>query len=86
MPRAFLVEHYWPGVTVDAFTTASGRVAAVAKDLAARGRAVRMLHATLVPQDEAAYCVIEAPGIDDVKAIYLAAGVEFERILPAVEP
>lgn len=86
MPRAFLVEHYWPGVTADAFTTASQRVAAAAMELTAAGRAVRLLHATLVPEDEAAYCVIEAPGIEDVQAAYRAAGVEFERIVPALEP
>lgn len=86
MPHAFLVEHYRPGITVDDFAAASRRVAAAALELAAAGRAVRLLHATLVPEDEAAYCVIEAQGIEDVEATYLAAGVEYERILPAVEP
>jgi hypothetical protein len=83
--RTFLVEHYWPGVTAQQFGDAAERVRASAEQLAASGERIRYLHSTLVPEDEAAYCVFEAASEDLVEQAYARAEVRFERMRAAVE-
>lgn len=85
MPRVFLVEHYWPGVTRSSFADATERVAAAVERLAQSGADIRFLHSTLVPEDESAFCVLSADSEQAVIGAYSAAGIRFERILPAVE-
>jgi len=77
----FLVEHFWPGVTEAQFRAAADRVRASAGELAG----LRFLHSTLVPEDEAAFCVFAADSAQLVAEAYGRAGVQFERILDAVE-
>jgi len=79
--RTFVVEHYWPDVTADAFRASTEQVRAAAGELAG----VRLLHATLVPQDESAFCVFAAVSEQDVQAAYARAGVRFERIVEALD-
>lgn len=81
----YLVEHYWPGVTETAFRRSAQRVAASADRLAQAGEPIRFLHSTLVPEDEAAFCVLAAAAPDLVERAYAAAGVTFERLVEAVE-
>lgn len=81
----FLVEHYWPGVTAEEFGDAAERVRARAAELAAGGERIRYLHSTLVPEDEAAFCVFEAGSESLVVEAYRYARVRFERIVAAVE-
>jgi len=80
-----LVEHYWPGVTAEEFGDAAERVRTSAEQLAARGERIRYLHSTLVPEDEAAFCVFEAASESLVEEAYRRAGVRFERMVAAVE-
>ena len=82
--RTFLVEHYWPGVTADAFGTASARVRTRVEELAREGRRVRYLHSTLVPEDEAGYCVLEAESSALVEEAYASAGVGYERVVESI--
>ena len=81
----FLVEHYWPGVTEHGFAAAARSLRTAADCIAAEGAALRYLHSTLVPADEAAFCVFEASSRALVEQAYARAGVRFERILDAVE-
>jgi len=81
----FLVEHYWPGVTEAAFRRSARRVAASADRLARAGEPIRFLHSTLVPDDEAAFCVLTAASPDLVERAYAAADVTFERLVEAIE-
>jgi hypothetical protein len=83
--RTFLVEHYWPGVTEEAFRSAAERVNACARALTGERSEILFLHSTLVPEDEAAFCVFEATSPDLVVEAYGRAGVTFERILDALE-
>ena len=78
---AYLVEHYWPNVTEEAFRRATESVRRSAAELAG----VTVLHSTLVPSDEAAFCVFAAPSAEHVAEAYRRAGVPFERILDALE-
>ncbi len=81
----YLVEHYWPGGTATDFAAAASSVRASAEELAAEGQRIRYLHSTLVPEDEAAFCVLEAESRAIVERAYDRAGVRFERIVDAVE-
>lgn len=83
--RTFLVEHYWPGVTEADFAAAADRVRASAAVLDAEGQSIRYLHSTLVPEDESAFCVLEAVDAALVEETYERAGVRFERLVEAVE-
>ena len=81
----FLVEHYWPGVTESGFSAAAESLRRASEAIAAAGGMVRYLHSTLVPEDEAAFCVFHASSRSLVEQAYACAGVRFERILDAVE-
>jgi hypothetical protein len=81
----FLVERYWPGVTLEAFTEAAGRLADSVDRLRREGAAIRTVAATLVPGDEAAYWVVEAPSIELVELACARAGVPVERIVGAFD-
>jgi hypothetical protein len=81
----FLVEHYWPGVTAEEFGEAAERVRSSAEALASEGNPIRYLHSTLVPEDEAAFCVFEASSELLVEEAYRRVEVRFERMVAAVE-
>ena len=83
--RTYLVEHYWPGVTEAAFRRSARSVAGSADSLARDGEPIRFLHSTLVPDDEATYCVLTAASAELVERAYAAAGVGFERLVEAIE-
>lgn len=85
-PRlTYLVERYWPGVTVDAFTDAAKRVRASVEQMQNEGERILEVSSTLVPEDEAAYWVLEAPSARLVELAFSRAAVPIERILVAVE-
>jgi hypothetical protein len=81
--ESYLVEHYWPGVTVEQFQAATGRVHASALEMERGGAAIRLAHSTLVPEDHAAYCVFDAASGTLVEEAYARAGVRFERLVTA---
>jgi Nickel responsive protein SCO4226-like len=81
----YLVEHYWPGITADLFRSASDRVRATAEEMARTGAPIRYLHSTMIPVDEAAFCVLDASSADLVEQLYARAGLRFDRIVTALE-
>jgi hypothetical protein len=81
----YLVEHYWPGITADGFRSAAARVRATARAMARRGTPIRYLHSTLVPTDEAGFCVLDAASVELVEQLYARAGVRFDRIVAALK-
>lgn len=83
--RTYLVEHYWPGVTVDDFRAAADRVRTAGEELARAGVPIQFLHSTLVPEDEASFCVFAAESAASVEDVYRRAAVPFERIVDAHE-
>jgi hypothetical protein len=84
-PTVFVVEHYWPGITPERFRPAADRLRRSSNAAAARGSAVRLLHSTVVTQDDTAFCVFEAESHQAVRQVYSRAGVHFERLLDAFE-
>ena len=81
----FLVERYWPGVTLATFTEAAGRLADSVDRLRREGAAIQTVAATLVPSDEAAYWIVDASSIDLVEKACQGAGMGAERIVPAID-
>lgn len=81
----YLVEHYWPGITAEAFHAAAKRVRATARAMARGGTPIRHLHSILVPADEAAFCVFDAASMELIEQLYARAGVRFDRIVAALE-
>lgn len=79
---AFVVERYWPGSSPDEFERVTARLAT---EIALAGGGLTLLHSTYVPADDAAQWVIRAPSAAAVEALCAAAGVTFERLLPAIE-
>jgi hypothetical protein len=82
---AYLVEHYWPGVTAEAFSAATRRIRSAVAAMARGGAPIRHLHSTMVPTDEAAFCVFAAASADLIEQLYTRADVRFERIVVALE-
>jgi hypothetical protein len=81
----FLVERYWPGVTVESFANAVVRLEGSIASLRREGVAIRTVTATLVPTDEAAYWVVDGPSAETVEMAFTRSGLQVERIVPAVE-
>jgi hypothetical protein len=81
----YLVEHYWPGATAEGFSDAARRIRAAASAMARGGAPIRHLHSTMVPADEAAFCVFAAASAELVEQLYTRADVRFERIVVALE-
>ena len=83
--NTFLVEHYRPGIGVEAFSEAAQRMCGVAEEMDTAASPIRFLHSTLVPEDETAFCVFRAPSQAIVEEAYQRAGVPFDRIVSALE-
>lgn len=81
----FLVERYWPGVTVEAFAEATRRVDKSVERLRADGASIRTVASTLVVADEVAYWVIDATSLDLVTLAFEQAGIPVERVVEAVD-
>ena len=84
-PETYLVEHYWPGITADAFRSAVARLRSTSRAMARGGVPIRYLHSTMVPSDEAAFCVLSAASPELIEQLYARVGLRFDRIVAAVE-
>ena len=80
----YLVEHYRPGLSSERLAQAAADVRAATAALAAEGRSIAYLRSTIVPGDEAFLSLFEAESEADVRAVYVRAGVPYERISAAV--
>lgn len=82
--QGFLVEHYWPGITPDSFRATMARIRASAVAMRRGGSAIRYLHSTFVPEDEAMLLVIDAASSELVEQLFARAGVRVDRIVMAL--
>lgn len=81
----FVVERYVPGITRAEATRVLAREALLVERMAAEGRSVRVLHATLVEADETMMSVVEAQSRSDVLELGERSGTPADRVVPAVE-
>ncbi len=80
----FVVERYWPGVTIGMVEAVIAREAALAREMSSEGRSVRVLHTTLVQGDETVISVVAAESEADVAELGARSGRPADRIVPAV--
>jgi hypothetical protein len=77
----FMAECFWPGVSEQKVADAGER----ARSLATQGRSSRYVGSILVPSDEIALCLIEAPSEAAAAELGEQAAIPFERILRIVQ-
>jgi hypothetical protein len=80
----YLVERYLPGITGGALERLCNRVRARAAAMRAEGTAVAHISTTLLPDEEAVFCLFEAPTADVVAEVNRGARAPFDRITAAV--
>jgi Protein of unknown function (DUF4242) len=83
--RAFLVEHYWPGITAESFEAACERVRRSADEIAGAGVSIRFVHSTLISEEETAFCLFAAESAAVVEDAYTRAAVPFDRVVDAMQ-
>ena len=81
----YLVERYWPGVTVEEFRSALERERAVIARMSEEGACIRVVSSMLIPADEVLFSVYEAPTATVVRRLNEQAGIPFDRIVEAEE-
>jgi Protein of unknown function (DUF4242) len=82
--KTVLVEHYRPGRDVAQLSSSIARVRDIVAEMERAGARVRYLSATIVPNDESFFCLIEAASEEVVSDAYGRADVPFERISAAI--
>ena len=82
--QTFLVEHYRPGRDVAELSSSIARIRAIVAQMDRAGEPIRYLSATIVPNDESFFCLIEASSEEVVSDVYGRADVPFERISAAI--
>lgn len=85
MSATYLVEHYRPGLGVEALRHTAALVRAAARAMEDEGRAVRYVSSTIVPADESFLSLFEASSEELVREAYARAAVPFERISLAAD-
>ena len=83
--ETFLVEHYRPGLTADELGAWAARIRETAGEMEREGKAVRYVHATIVPTDESLLCTFEAASEQLVREAYARAEIPFERITAVIQ-
>jgi hypothetical protein len=79
-PRSYLVEWYWPGVSIEKLAAAAGRTQRAANEFRGQGRELRFCGSMLVPADETVFCFFDGEEAN-VRTISEQVGVPFERVL-----
>ena len=82
-PGTYLVERYWPMRDETLLHEMLVRLRAAADAMQDAGDPVRYVGSVVVPDDELVLSLLDARSIDAARAASEAAGVPFERIVPA---
>ena len=82
----FLVEAYVPNLNAVALAELVARLEATAEAMSAAGPLVRHRRSIHVPKDETCFHLFEATSVEAVREAGRRAGLEFDRVTPAVEP
>lgn len=80
-----MVERYWPGISAAEAEAVAAREAALAEAMRNEGGSIRVLHATLVEDDETLLSFVEAESQVDVVELGRRAGAPADRIVTALE-
>lgn len=80
----FMAECFWPGVSEQQLVEAGARAHRAALAIGSESALARYLGSILVPADEIAFCLFEAPSLETAGEIGRRAAIPFERILEIV--
>lgn len=78
--QSWILECYWPGVTVDSLREAVERIRAAVGELRRNGSDLTLRDTVLVRSDETVFCHFDGRETD-VRAAGELAGLPFERVL-----
>ena len=81
----YLVERDLPGISLDQLAAAQRAAIETSAQFTARGRPVRYLRSTFVPQDARCLCLFEASDAAVVQQVNEAARLPFTRIIDALD-
>ena len=81
----YIVERYWPGVTLERLRSSELEAYRAVADLRASGRRIRYLGSTLIPAEECVLSVYEAESHESIAEANRRAGLTFARIVEVVE-
>jgi hypothetical protein len=79
--KAFMAECFWPGVTEQQVVEAGTRARQAARSAHSSGGRAHYLGAILVPADEIALCLLEAPSIEAALDVNRRAELPSERVI-----
>lgn len=80
----YLVERYWPGVTIEQLLEALQRVCQVMEEMSGEGTRLRDVSCTLIPGEEVVFSVYDGPSAIAVQQLNKRAGIPFSRIAEAI--
>lgn len=80
----YLVERYWPGVTIEQLIKAVERGHRVMERMSSEGTQIRDISCTLVPAEEVVFSVYEGPSLVAVRQLNDRADIPVSRIVEAV--
>ena len=82
---SYLVETYVPRGRAQELEALGHEIRAAIAELEGEGVVVRYVRATLLPDDETCFHVLEAASAEAVEHVCRRAGLEGTRVVPAVE-
>ena len=80
----YLVERYWPGVTLERLVDALRLDRQVMEHMSGEGTRVRAISCTLIPSEEVVFSVYEGPSAVAVRQLSERAGLPVSRIVEAI--
>ena len=81
----YLVERYWPGVTIERLLRALQRGRQVMEQMGGEGTQVRDISCILIPTEEVVFSVYEAPSVAIVRQLNERARIPASRIVDAID-
>lgn len=80
----YLVERYWPGVTIERLLEAIERGRQVMGQASGQGTYIRDISCTLIPGEEVVFSVYEGPSAAEIRRFNERAGMPVSRIVEAI--
>jgi hypothetical protein len=80
----YLVERYWPGVTIERLLAALERGQRVIEEMSGEGTLIRDVSCTLIPGEEVVFSLYDGPSVIAVRQLNQRAGMPVSRIVEAV--
>ena len=80
----YLVERYWPGVTIEQLVKALERGRRLMENTSGEDTPIREVSCTLIPREEVVFSVYEGPSAIAVRQLNERADIPVSRIVEAI--